>query len=430
MLLLLALFDVASADYPAQGNGLIQKDRIRSKADKLVLEPGFGEDEVEDEDAPPVTEEETIDGANAIEQAKEDIANGGEEPAPTPPHTLAAYIEKILLPRAYTTNSMLEKSLQDAQAKFGKCKTSIIDAKAPEEENAELQMGREERKLAMCMKVKTGETIKEEEFCEEWHSAAKNFNPRTLDYAKGNLKTYENILKTYYDFYPSFMKEEAKCREMISIMHSQDKHCSVRTNEIKTLFCKMKENATKVCHEYDNCHAGAKADYEWTVDKAEKLEVHTLKTWKALKCFMEASVGFSFAKSIDEDGGGNTEHKGFHCDPSKYGNGGIDLNMKTVWRGPDAIPPKEVCSSYIPTKKTDAHPSWCSWEPATTATTTLSIASQGPSGGPATDQTASPPATAAYTALIQDSANLDTNPFRQIEEYLADAESVLKKTQQ
>jgi len=394
--LLLALLSSASADYPVDGNGLIQKDHVKAKA---VQPDAYAEEETvaTGEDAIAEAKQEVIDGA--VEKAEE------EKPAV---HTLNSYITSVLLPRATETKTMLQTDIDNAAQKVRNC-ALMMQAAEPSKEAAESNLNRQQRKLAMCLRVQNGETIKEEEICEEWHAAAKNFNPKTLDNAKGNLKTYENILKTYYDFYPKFMKEEAGCREMIAIMHSQDKHCTFRVGEITTVYCALKENRTKLCNGYDGCFAGARSDYEWTVGKAKKLEEHTKKTYKALECFKAASDSLSFAKSIDhpvEQDGAMEAKKSIKCDPSQYTTEHLDLQYHDV-------PLKETCNKEIvaPGK----YPSWCSWEPATTATTTIGIASQGPSGGPAT------------YSLIQDHANVDTTSFSKVEEYLADAEATLKK---
>jgi len=231
-------------------------------------------------------------------------------------------------------------------------------------EAGDLNLARQSRKLAMCLKVKNGETIKEEEFCEEWHASAKNFNPKTLDNAKGNLKTYENILKTYYDFYPKFMKEEAKCREMIAIMHSQDKHCSFRVAEINKVYCELKKNRTETCREYDSKYASAKADYEYVKSQAATLENHTKKVVKALKCFQEHSSSLEFAPSIDHQPAARGSGKSFPCNPSRWNSEMDTYNLKV-----SVLPAKLDCSTVIKNPPRN-EPSWCPFEPPTTATTT------------------------------------------------------------
>jgi len=396
-ILFLALFSRASADYPAHGNGLIQKDTV--KAAILQTQP---------------VDDTVISGEDAANQMADEIADTTASDTDTPaspsvPDTLAGYITHTLLPKADDTITMLDTDVKKARDKVESC-GSHIEGMDAHIQAGEANLARQERKLAMCLRVKNGETIKEEEFCEEWHAAAKNFNPKTLDNAKGNLKTYENILKTYYDFYPKFMKEEAKCREMIAIMHSQDKHCTFRLKEIERVYCDLKQNRTSVCNKYDRCYAGAKADYEWVKGQAAKLEDHTKKVVKALKCFQEHSSSLEFAPSIDHQPEARGSGKSFPCNPSKWNTQMDNYNLKV-----SVLPAAMDCVSEIqnPPRKS-AIPAQCDWEPKTTVVTTPGTASGGPSQG-------------TSAVLLQDSANLDATSFSKVEEYLADAESVLKK---
>jgi len=398
--LLMALLSSASADYPEHGNGLIQKDTVKAKA----VTP--------DADETAYVEDTSITAEDAIEQAKEEIVEGGEgatEEAEPKVHTLNGYITSVLLPRATETKQMLDADLAAAYQKVLNCEL-VIQASEPSKDAAVANLNRQQRKLEMCLRVKRGDTVKEEEFCEEWHAAAKNFNPKMLDYAKGNLKTYENILKVYYDFYPKFMKEEAKCREMIAIMHSQDKHCSFRVGEITKVYCALWQNRTNMCNEYEGCYAGRKADLQWTITKAKELEEHTKKTYKALECFKAASDDLAFAKSIDaEPGTQDTKHH-IKCDPSQYTTTHLNLIYPPIQNM--VVKP---CDRGVPGEAKVQGPSWCNWQPATTATTTIYQQSAGPSGGPAT------------YSLIQDSAAVDETSFSKVEAYLADAEATLKK---
>jgi len=385
----LALLSSASADYPAYGNGLIQKDTIKAS----VLTP----------DTDYTTED-------AIAEAKEGIIDGAVEATEAPtatPDTLSGYITHTLLPKADKTIVMLDDQVEKARLTVANC-GNAMEGWAPILQAGDTNLERQNNKLVMCLRVKNGETVKEEEFCEEWHSAAKDFNPKTLDNAKGNLKTYENILKVYYDFYPKFKKEEQKCREMIAMMHGQDKHCTIRVGEINQVYCGLKENRTNMCNTYDRCYAAAKAEYDRVKDKAGNLEEHTKKVVKALKCFKIHSSSLTFAEGIDRTVElDQPPKKSFKCDPSQWNDEMATYNLKV-----SLLPKKDTCSTDI-TNMPRNPPSWCSWQPATTATTTVGVASQGPSQG-------------TYS-LLQDSADLDTTSFSKVEEYLADAESVLKK---